>query len=163
MPDMNIVPLADGLAPFLATAKRNTYAGSDDDTTMPNPLLAQSMQLEFREGDWFYRDIYYGLARFSGLEAVFRSGKPVWTMAYSGGVDSNVDVDEAQRVYRFLRSALRNLPEAFPVRGPSVFRDAELDYRLTWNGDLVAFSGHEEIRKAEYSLYALTFAGGVLR
>ena len=163
MPDMNIVPLAEGLAPFLATAKRNTYAGSDDDTTMPNLLLAQSMQLEFREGDWFYRDIYYGLARFTGLEAVYRSGKPVWAMAYSGGVDSNVDVDEAQRVYRFLRSALRNLPEAFPVRGPSTFRNAELGYRLTWEGGLLAFSGRERIRRGGCTLYTLTFAGGAVR
>ena len=48
------------LCAFLVEAKRRTYAGLDDDATIATPLLAGSKQLEYREADLGYRDIYFG-------------------------------------------------------------------------------------------------------
>lgn len=97
--------LQDGFHNFLISAKKSTYAGSDDETSLPNPLLDQSMQLEFREGDWLYRDIYYGMSFFSGIEVIYFSGKPLWSMTYSGGTPLGTDSQETRRVYKFLRAA----------------------------------------------------------
>jgi hypothetical protein len=53
------------LAAFLVTAKRKTYAGLDDDATVAAPLLRGSRQLEYREHDLHYRDIYFGMSFLS--------------------------------------------------------------------------------------------------
>ena len=160
---MNTTRLLHDLRDFLISAKRKTYAGSDDDTTIENPLLEQSLQLEYREGDWFYRDIYYGMSHFSGMETVYLSGRPVWSMTYSGGTKPDLDVGKTRGVYTFLRSALRDLPEVFPVRGPAVFRSSDYHYRLDAEGDLSRFSGQEYIRCQGVEVYTLTFAGGGIR
>ena len=56
------------LAKFLVDAKRRTYAGLDDDATIATPLLPGSKQLEYRDGDLSYRDIYFGMRFFVGQE-----------------------------------------------------------------------------------------------
>src|SRR5438876_531359 len=57
------------LSAFLVEAKRRTYAGLDDDATVPAQIFPGSKQLEYREGDLSYRDIYFGMT-FFGTEAV---------------------------------------------------------------------------------------------
>lgn len=155
--------LPDGFHNFLISAKKSTYAGSDDETSLPNPLLDQSMQLEFREGDWLYRDIYYGMSFFSGIEVVYLSGKPLWSMTYSGGTPLGTDSQETRRVYKFLRAALSDLPTNFPVRGPASFSNGVYDYKMGFKGDLTGFSGNEMIQTGNTELYSLTFSGGLLR
>lgn len=53
------------LARFLAVAKRDTYAAQGDEASV-RPLLAGSKQLEYSEGPFHYRDIYFGLRSFPG-------------------------------------------------------------------------------------------------
>ncbi len=160
---MHTFDIPDGFHDFLTTAKKSTYAGSDDETTLPDPLLNQSMQLEYREGDWFYRDIYYGTSFFSGMEVIYLLGKPLWSMTYSGGVDLGVDAQKTRQLYNFLRSALSDLPIKFPVRGPTNFSDKMYDYKMRSNGNLIGFSGYETIQRGDTELYSLTFSGGMLR
>jgi hypothetical protein len=148
---------------FLVEVKRNTYAGQDDDATLANPLLADSKQLEWRDGNWLYRDIYYGMSFFSGLEVVYCSGEPVWSMTYSGGAVPDIRLDETRAVYAFLRSALREVPVGFPVRGPVRFSRSDYYYHLEVTGGLASFCGREEIVRNTAALYSLTFAGGILR
>jgi hypothetical protein len=53
---------------LLLEAKRTTYAGRGDEATVM-PLLPGSKQLEYRDGDYLYRDIYFGMAYFVGQES----------------------------------------------------------------------------------------------
>jgi hypothetical protein len=55
---------------FLLEAKRTTYAGQGDEATV-TPLVPGSKQLEYRDRDYLYRDIYFGMAYFVGQEVVF--------------------------------------------------------------------------------------------
>jgi hypothetical protein len=58
------------LVPFLIRAKRRTYAGQGDDATVA-ALLPGAKQLEWREGQLLYRDVYFGMQRFVGQEVVY--------------------------------------------------------------------------------------------
>ena len=80
----------DRFCEFLIEAKRRSYAGPDEAATMSEPVLSGSKQLEYREGDLSYRDIYFGMSFFVGQETV-RAGLPViWSMTYAGGVVADV-------------------------------------------------------------------------
>ncbi len=151
------------LASFLVDAKRRTYAGLNDDATITNPLFSGSKQLEWQDKDWFYRDVYYGMSLFTGMEVVYFKNKPIWSMSYSGGARPDVEVEEAKLIYAFLRSALMKVPLEFPVRGPSAFSTPGLSYTMTGHGDLEFFWGQEEVLTDEISRYALKFAGGLIR
>jgi hypothetical protein len=56
---------ADDLALFLRSAKAATYAAQGDDASVP-PVLQDTKQLEFRAGEFLYRDIYAGVFRIAG-------------------------------------------------------------------------------------------------
>jgi Domain of unknown function (DUF5680) len=152
-----------GLAKFLAEAKRRTYAGLNDDATMTNPLLQGSMQLEWRQGDWHYRDIYFGMSAFSGIEVVSLAKQPVWVMTYSGGGVSAMEPIAVRRIYAFLRSALLRVSPDLPLRGPSHFAGQDFLYHMNAKGDLGRFSGVEEIRQNGSAVYSLNFAGGLIK
>lgn len=54
---------------FLFLAKSATDAAQGDAASVA-PLLADSKQLEYRDGPLLYRDIYVGMVRFVGQEIV---------------------------------------------------------------------------------------------
>jgi hypothetical protein len=60
---------------FLVKAKVNTYAtdGENNEKILPDG----TKKLEFKEGDFLYRDRYFGLNPFIGEEIVFYNGKVV--------------------------------------------------------------------------------------
>ena len=151
------------LAKFLLDAKRHTYAGMDDDVTMTDALLNGSTQLEWQDGDWFYRDIYYGTSFFAGLEVVYFKNKPIWSMSYSGGMQPDAQAEEINTVYKFLRSALMMVSEEFPVRGPSVLSESGFSYTMTSHGDLESFWGQEDVSVSGACRFALKFSGGSIR
>lgn len=68
---------------FLVRAKRATYAGKGPERAASRP---QSHDLYYAEGAYAYLDTYLGGERFSGEEAVWKDGTPVWAMNYSGRV-----------------------------------------------------------------------------
>ncbi|KAF7598513.1 MAG: hypothetical protein CGU28_11485 [Candidatus Dactylopiibacterium carminicum] len=148
-------------ARFLKAAKQATYAGQNDAASVA-PLLPGSKQLEFAEGDFFYRDVYVGMCRFVGQEIVYLSGKPVWSMSYSGGLLPDTPQAAAKVIYAFLRTALRALPAAFPVRGPASFEVGSYRYVCQYSGCLGAFQGHEIISGTGFPVYELHFSGGLL-
>ncbi len=145
---------------FLLRAKRATYANQGGEEAKVAPALPGSVQLEFREGDLLYRDIYYGALFFVGEEVVYHQGKPVWVMNYGGGVTvSDVDADA---VGGFLREAMRAVEAERPYRGPSHFARPPYVYTDTTTGDLTRFFGVEMIRMNERAVYDLRYHGGVL-
>lgn len=146
---------------FLVSAKQATYAGQGDFASVA-PLLPGSKQLEFVQGEFLYRDVYVGMLRFVGQELVYFSGRPVWSMSYSGGLLPNVPPASAKAVYAFLRVALHALPTEFPIRGPAVFEAENLRYVCQYSGGVEAFQGHEVISELGSPIYELHFSGGRL-
>jgi hypothetical protein len=123
------VPGSAALAAFLLRAKRATYAAQGDDATV-TPLIPGSKQLEYREGERLYRDVYVGLTTFAGLETVDDAGAPRWAMTYAGGLVAPADF---RAVYAFLRQALQRGDVEAPYHGPA--RHAEDEWAYTNAGE----------------------------
>lgn len=149
------------LTQFLVGAKRHTYAAQGDAATVPPPFPG-AKQLEFSEGDRSYRDIYFGVRRFAGLEVVTRNGTPEWSMSYAGGMlpPGGRKRAETASVYRFLRKSLLTVSVDAPFRGPRRLVEHNLSYRNRWTGSIGGFSGLEEISQGEQTVYRLRYAGG---
>jgi hypothetical protein len=150
---------------FLVVAKRLTYAaGGGESETVVTPLLPGSHQLEYREGSFLYRDIYFGEACFVGQETVYAGAAPIWAMGYAGGFTEALrDSSEAGEVGGVLQAALGEVPVEQPYRGPSVFRRGDYTYVNQVEGDVDRFSGVETIARGEQVVYRLQYSGGMLR
>ena len=160
---MNQISLAR-LSEFLVDAKRKTYAGLDDDATVTALLLPGSKQLEYRDGDLSYRDIYFGMRFFVGQETVQAAPGVIWSMSYSGGVvPAVVDRNEFLAIYAFLRQALLAIRDDRPFRGPPQFEDESFRYTNVSSGDVAEFHGEEQIFRGGLKLYGLRYGGGLLR
>jgi hypothetical protein len=160
---MNQISLAR-LSEFLVAAKRKTYAGLEDDATVLAPLLPGSKQLEYRDLDLSYRDIYFGTRFFVGLETVQAGADVIWSMSYAGGVAASVvDRNEFVAVYTVLRQALLAIRDDRPFRGPPQFENESFRYLNTSSGDVAEFHGEEQISRAGVKVYGLGYQGGILR
>ncbi|SFJ64176.1 DUF5680 domain-containing protein [Thermoflavimicrobium dichotomicum] len=147
---------------FLIKAEKATYASQGDNASV-TPLLEGSRQLEFQEGPFLYRDVYFGMSYFVGQEVVYYQGQPIWSMCYSGGVDKEFEMDFVKKVYAFLRKALRNVSADHPFRGPKEFVEGDYIYRDSNSGELDEFTGKETITFANKFIYSLNYSGGFIR
>lgn len=147
---------------FLIKAKKATYASQGDNASVP-PLLEGSRQLEFQEGQFLYRDVYFGMSYFAGQEVVYYQGNPIWSMCYSGGVDKEFEIEFVKEVYTFLRKAMRNVSADNPFRGPKEFVEGDYIYRDSNKGELGKFVGKETISFANEVVYSLHYFGGFIR
>jgi len=143
----------DNLIEFLIRAKRNTYAGKGPETTSSRP---KSHDLIYEEKELKYIDTYLGGRRFSGEEAIWKNDNPLWAMNYSGRViGENFSGD-------FLKTALYQVPEDKPFRGPAYFTDGDYTYTCKINGDSDWFQGYEEIQYQGQKIYECYFHGGIV-
>ena len=146
-----------GLSEFLVAAKKSSYpSGSEGTKTKDNSTL-----YEYKEKDWKYHDQFYGAAdRFLGHETVWKKKKPAWGMNYHG-----VRLDtlfEEQRLYSFLREALKQVEASLPLRGPEKYESNNLRYTNFSTGDLRSFRGVEFIYETGRAIYQLDYHGGAL-
>jgi hypothetical protein len=156
---MNQKPFVD----FLVEAKKRTYASEENGTSV-RPLLNGSKQLEYQDGNYVYRDIYFGSAFFAGQEVVEYEQQPIWSMVYSGGIIiPDVSREQLASIYAFLRQALRLVNAAAPYRGPQHFEDGPYTYKNTYHGTLELFYGEEYIFAHGQKVYELRYSGGYLR
>ncbi|MGZ3237922.1 MAG: DUF5680 domain-containing protein [Burkholderiaceae bacterium] len=146
---------------FLLAAKQSTYAAQGDDASVI-PLLSDSKQLEYHNGELFYRDIYVGMWRFTGQEIVYSGEYAIWSMSYAGGICTNVETSTASQVYTFLRQALNNAPPELPLRGPHLLTNDAMRYTCECTGSIEQFYGVETITSSTQCLYQLHFSGGNL-
>ncbi|WP_028602528.1 DUF5680 domain-containing protein [Ottowia thiooxydans] len=153
--------MPSSLTQFLHAAKLVTYAGQDNSASV-EPLLPSTKQFEFAEGDFLYRDIYAGMGFFVGQELVYDLKRPVWSMAYAGGLTAEIGAS-APEIYRFLRNALCKCPPDLPVRGPGAFQVADFAYACEIQGSLDRFGGREQVMLAGTKVYELQFSGGFIR
>lgn len=152
------------LPTFLVEAKRRTYAGLDDDATIAAPIVPGSKQLEYRDHDLHYRDIYFGMTYFVGQEVVSNGQKAIWSMSYAGGTSSDLKGrDEVLAVYAFLRKALLGVSAERPFRGPAHHEEGDYRYDNVSEGELAAFHGSEQVFLRGRQVYALRYSGGILR
>lgn len=150
------------LTRFLISAKKKTYAAEKDDAVV-SPFIANSRQLEYSEGELLYRDIYVGSAFFIGQEIVSSSSVPIWSMVYSGGILTHMPELPTEKVYAFLKGALRNVDESHPFRGPSSYQKDHFVYTTTLDGDMHSFQGREVISVDGRKIYELHYSGGITR
>jgi len=144
----------EGLKKFVAEARRNTYAGEGKSVEDLN--LTGSKQLEYRKGDYFYRDIYFaGKDNFVGQEVVYFKDSPIWSMVYCGSA-------EPQEVISFLKKSLLTLSERCRFGGVCEFEENDFRYEDKGEGTMRRFSGKERIFKKGDNIYELDYHGGLI-
>lgn len=144
----------DKLICFRMEAIKNTYAGYG---TQADPCRPGSRDFHYRQGDLLYIDTYIGGEAFSGEEAVWEKGIPVWAMNYSGRTLKDSFSGD------FLKKALRDCSKEYPYRGPEYFQDGEYLYKMQATGDAGWFQGYEEIFFRADKVYECYFHGGMIR
>lgn len=143
---------------FLIDAKLNTWVGEGKKTRKKD----YSRNYHYIEGDFEYKDQYFGNLMDGGREVVFFKKKPIWIMCYHGGVLKEYN-NLSTNIFAFLREVLSCSSTEFPVRGPASYSSQEFSYENSYHGDLYFFYGMEIIilRKAE--VYRRTYVGGEVR
>ena len=139
---------------FLLRAKQNTYAayGAEVSPSRPN-----SHDLRYAEGGMLYIDTYLGGVRFSGEEAIWQGGVPVWSMNYCGRVlNAEFDGD-------FLKRALFLVPRERPYRGPETYAEGTMCYCNRVDGTPDWYQGYEEILLDETRVYECFYHGGKIQ
>ncbi|MFA5232656.1 MAG: DUF5680 domain-containing protein [Candidatus Paceibacterota bacterium] len=146
------------LSKFLVKAKINTYSFSGEDSE--KILSDGGKEFNFKEKEFRYQDRYFGFSPFIGEEIVFRAGEFIWGMNYYGKIFSQIVPPE--KIYQFLREALKNIPEDKPFRGPDRIERGNLKYFNKAKGSIEKFEGEETIFYKRKLIYKLVYHGGIV-
>jgi len=143
---------------FLIEAKIHTYAsnGEGGEDIFPDG----SKNLKFEKGDFQYSDKYFGSESFGGEEIVSYKNKPIWKMAYQGGIIEKIYLKK--EIYDFLQDALKKIPENKPFRGPSNLKKGNFEYFNQNSGNIQGFVGREHILYKNKKVYKLEYHGGTI-
>jgi len=146
---------------FHGNAAKATYAGSSGQTTSQRQDF---IELEYKEGDFYYRDSYTGFLRSWGQEVIYLNDNAVWTNIYGGGMESEyMSHDFALQTFAFLKTALSSkVKDAFYPRGPDSFHQEKWNYNCAWQGNLTDFSGSEFITYEDKTVFRHQFIGGLI-
>lgn len=148
------------LADFLVRAKTMTYAAGGKEIVPQRPGFKE---LEFKEGGWEYRDSYTGFFSAPGQEVVRHNGKPVWAMAYSGGMlPKHHDLSFAKQTFTFLKECLSRVKANKPFRGPEHFKSGDFEYKTSNKGDITDFMGTEQIYYKGKVVFRQYYIGGLI-
>ena len=161
--DRQTMPLetADFTA-FLVEAKRNAQPAPD--LRVIRDILPGSMQLQYSKDAYAYKNVYCGFERFSGQETVHFDGRAVWGMGYTGGLVNHFMWNlQPQWIYAVLRSALSQVSEEIPFRGPLKYEYYGFEYMNHPLGHLAEFLGEETIKYRGSLVYHLWYVGGFIR
>ena|SRR3989338_66399 len=151
----------DELARFLVKAKTTAYAGDGKEISPERPGFKE---LKFSEGIWHYRDSYSGFFFAPGQEIVRLSTKPVWAMAYSGGMrpEYHGNTEFAKQTFGFLKQALLKVEKTRPFRGPYNFSAENFEYRDGSEGNITDFRGTERILHDKKEVFRQYYIGGLI-
>jgi len=147
------------LKDFFLKARTKTYASGGGKI---EPVFPKMRQLEYREGNFLYRDIYNmgsnGL--FMGLETVYFQNKPVLSMSYFGNF-GKMSEKEADNI---LRKALMDNWDTARLWEKVEWEFENYKYICIPDkqGDINEFSGVEKIYKDEKEVYYLFYGGGFI-
>lgn len=143
---------------FLLKARENTYAGGKGKT---EAILPGSVQMEFKEKNLLYRDIYnIGSGIFIGIETIYESGKPVFSMSYFGDF-SKLTEEETDRI---LRSALIKFKNKTRLWKDVAWKKSpyEYIYKSNFGENIDKFGGTEVIKKGKNKVYFFNCYGGCI-
>jgi hypothetical protein len=144
------------LEQFLVKAKVNAYAGGGEGG---EEILSDGCkELTFQEGEFKYRDRYFGWNPFVGEEVVWQGGQVTWAMNYYGLVFD--EVVPASQVYAFLQQAMNRVKKDRPFRGPPSLKENDYEYLDESQGDVERFTGVERILYQGREIYRLNYHGG---
>ncbi len=149
---------------FIGKAVLATYAGSGPET---GSSASGFTELDFREGQWYYKDSYTGFFRSWGRETVWRDEEPLWTQLYGGGMEEEFigNKDFALQTFQFLKSAMSSGDKigAFQPRGPKNFTKGDWSYECGWEGGIKSFKGSEKIHFKGKLVFTHDFFGGLVK
>lgn len=146
--------LSEEIVDFLCRAKKSTYAAKAAEAGSSRP---KSHDLIYEEGNLQYIDTYLGGEKFSGEEAVWCDGTPIWSMNYMGRILADGFCGD------FLKECLLLIPKEYPYRGPLVHKNGEYTYHCIVNGEFAWFNGYEEIFYNDIKVYECIFHGGCVK
>lgn len=149
------------LKDFISKAAKSTYAGGGK--PVENPQRPGFIELVYLEGDYSYRDSYSGFYRSRGMEVVRYKNEVVWSSSYGGGMtDGNEEL--ASKTFEFLKKAMSANKEGFDTfRGPHEFKKDDWKYIYKQEGDVLEFSGHEEIYYKNKFVFFHKIIGGIIK
>jgi hypothetical protein len=142
---------------FLINAKKNTYAIVNDIQKIK--MADGGTELSYREGNLFYRDRYYGGEPFIAEEIISFEDTVIWGMNLRGKVVAP-DILPVEKVYAFVREALKNMSYDTPFRGPAHYQIDNLRYASEVAGSLEHFYGTEKIYLNNLLTYEGFYHGG---
>ncbi|MGD0273300.1 MAG: DUF5680 domain-containing protein [Gaiellaceae bacterium] len=147
------------LEAFIVKAKTATYAGSG--APVDSSRLG-SIDLSFEEGDFSYRDSYFGGADFIGEEVVWQHGEPVWAMNYYGYIlePEKLSDEESGKV---IKESLTALYREGRFLSGFKHQTAHGLYVDTNVGDVSNFHGMEWTERGGERLYELRYHGGLIK
>lgn len=144
---------------FIVLAKRQTYVG---DGAKAAPSRTGSHDLTFADGNWSYRDSYFGGTDFLGQETVWLRDEPVWAMNYYGYILRSELID-ASRAGATIKAALSAMYAEGRFLGGFEWSGPYGTYRDRSTGDAAHFHGREAIEVGGVEAYALDYFGGLVR
>ena len=149
------------LKKFLFEANKHGYAGNPKEIASQRPGFEE---LEYAQGDWYFRDSYSGHYFAPGQEVVYFKGEPVWAMAYAGEMRFGYHGKEgfAHQTFAFLKEALLTMDPEKPYRGPKKFEQDDWRYESKISGDVRDFTGNEKIYLKNKIVFEQSFIGGVI-
>lgn len=151
--------MIEGLERFIVAAKRATYVGSGE---RAEPSRLGSHDLCFTEGEWSYRDSYFGGTDFLGQETVWRRDDPVWAMNYYGYI-LRPELIDAPRAGATIKAALSAMYAESRFLGGFEWTGPHGTYRDGSSGDVAHFHGREAILVGGIEAYALDYFGGLVK
>lgn len=154
IPSMQVDSSMEDMVDFLCRAKRKTYAGKSGCCASSRPA---SHDLKYEEGDYLYYDTYLGGEKFTGEEAVWKQGVPVWSMNYTGRLVADGFSGD------FLKDALYQVPKEYPFRGPLIYQAGDYTYHCVISGNVEWYQGYEEIFLLDNKVYECYFHGGIVK
>lgn len=119
-----------------------------------------SHTVEFSIGDFRFHDSFFGGEPYGGREVISYKDKPFWIQVYYGRIINQEQASD--QVYTFLKKALTQKNDNFPVRGPRDFREGAWHYVFDYSGNLVNYSGVETIFYEDHKVYEAMIAGGLV-
>jgi hypothetical protein len=150
------------LAKFLIEAK--TKGGYGFGKKIKKPWRKGFIELQYKKGKFYFRDSYSGFFAAPGQEIVYYNNKPVWHMAYSGGMNPKFhkNIDFAEETYSFLKQALGKVPLSKPFRGPKRYKKGDYVYTSKVTGNIKDFTGVEKVFYKRKEVFRQYYIGGII-
>jgi hypothetical protein len=161
--DFSIIELTN----FLLEARKHGYATQAEHVVEPQRPGFKEFPI-FRDGKFSYIDSYAGYYYAPGQEVIRYDGKPVWNMAYNGGMLAQFHGERqlTKETFAFLREALQLSDFTHPFRGPSMHNTDLWSYYNLVEGDMAKFRGTETIfikrHDVEGMVYEQDYMGGLI-